>query len=51
MKNNDQGFYIGRFVQELRTGNYGSFLTRLETFFADIPYELNSQTECHYQVI
>ena len=51
MKNNDQGFYIGKFVQELRTGDYESFLTRLEAFFADIPYELNDQTERHYQVI
>ena len=51
MKNNDQGFYIGKFVQELRTGDYESFLTRLEAFFADIPYELNNQTERHYQII
>ena len=51
MKNNDQGFYIGKFVQDLRTGDYDSFLTRLEAFFGDIPYELNDQTERHYQVI
>lgn len=51
MKNNDQGFYIGKFIQELRTGNYKAFLTRLEAFFAGIPYELNDQTERHYQVI
>ena len=51
MKNNDQGFYIGKFVQDLRTGDYDSFLTRLEAFFGDIPYELNDQTEWHYQVI
>ncbi|WP_270605033.1 MULTISPECIES: ATP-binding protein [Bacteroides] len=51
MKNNDQGFYIGKFVQELRSGDYESFLTRLEAFFADIPYELNERTERHYQVI
>ena len=37
MKNNDQGFYIGKFVQDLRTGDYDSFLTRLEAFFGDIP--------------
>ena len=46
-----QGFYIGKFVQDLRTGDYDSFLTRLEAFFGDIPYELNDQTERHYQVI
>ena len=51
MKNNDQGFYIGKFSKELRKGDYEAFLTRLEAFFADIPYELNDQTERHYQVI
>lgn len=51
LKNSDQGFYVGKFIQELRTGDYTSFLTRLKAFFADIPYELNDQTERHYQVI
>ena len=51
MKNNDQGFYIGKFIDELENSDYESFLTRLEAFFADIPYELNDQTERHYQVI
>ena len=27
------------------------FLTRLQAFFADIPYELNDQTERHYQTV
>ncbi len=51
MKNNDQGFYIGKFIDELEKGDYDAFLTRMEAFFADIPYELNDQTERHYQVI
>ena len=51
MKNNDQGFYIGKFINELEKGDCDSFLTRLEAFFGDIPYELNDQTERHYQVI
>lgn len=51
MKNSDQGFYIGKFIQALRVGNYKAFLTRLEALFADIPYELNDQTKRHYQVI
>ena len=51
MTNSDQGFYIGKFVQELRTGDYDSFLTRLQAFFADFPYELNERTERHYQVV
>lgn len=49
--NSDQGFYIGKFVQELRSGDYDSFLTRLQAFFADFPYELNVKTERHYQVV
>lgn len=44
-------FYIGKFIQELETGNTDAFLTRLRAFFADIPYELNDKTERHYQVI
>ena len=51
MKNNDQGFYIGKFVNELESGDYDAFLTRLQTFFADFNYELNEQTERHYQVV
>lgn len=47
----DKGFYIGKFVQELRTGNVDAFLTRLRAFFADFPYELNARTERHYQVV
>jgi len=51
MKNSDQKFYIGKFIQELRAGDCNAFLTRMEAFFADIPYELNDRTERHYQVI
>lgn len=51
MVNSDQNFYIGKFVQELRIGDYDSFLTRLQAFFADFPYELNDKTERHYQVV
>ena len=49
--NDDQGFYIGKFVNELESGDYDAFLTRLQAFFADFPYELNEQTERHYQVV
>ncbi|MFR5757742.1 MAG: hypothetical protein ACLUE2_04590 [Bacteroides cellulosilyticus] len=48
MTNSDQGFYIGKFVQELRAGDYNAFLTRLQAFFADFPYQLNAKTERHY---
>ena len=51
VKNNDQGFYIGKFVNELESGDYDAFLTRLQAFIADFNYELNEQTERHYQVV
>ena len=51
MRDDDQGFYIGKFVYELEHGDYDSFLTRLQAFFADFPYELNDKTERHYQVV
>lgn len=47
----DKGFYIGKFIRELETGDVDAFLTRLRAFFADFPYELNARTERHYQVV
>ena len=47
----EQNFYIGKFVQELRAGEVDAFLTRLQAFFADFPYELSDSTERHYQVV
>jgi len=44
-------FHILHFVKELRAGDVPSFIERLKAFFAGIPYELNDQTERHYQVI
>lgn len=51
LKDNEQGFYIGKFVNELEHGDCDAFLTRLQAFFADFPYELNDKTERHYQVV
>lgn len=51
VKNDDQGFYLGKFVKELECGDYDAFLTRLQAFFAAFPYELNEKTERHYQVV
>ena len=48
---NDTNFYIGRFVQELRSGDTEAFLCRLRAFFADFPYELNREKENNYQVV
>ena len=47
----ERGFYLGKFVRELESGDVDAFLTRLQAFFADFPYELNEKTERHYQVI
>ena len=47
----ERGFYIGKFILELENGDYDSFLTRLQAFFADFPYELNDKSERHYQVV
>lgn len=46
-----KSFYIGKFIQELETGKIDAFMQRFEAFFADFPYELNDQTERHYQVV
>jgi hypothetical protein len=46
-----QGFSIVQFLNDLRNGDVDSFLTRLQAFFANVPYELNDKTERHYQTI
>lgn len=47
----EKGFYIGKFVQNLEKGKVDDFMNRLQAFFADFPYELNTKTERHYQVV
>jgi len=49
--NNETAFHISHFVEELTAGDVPAFMERLKAFFAGIPYELNDQTERHYQVI
>jgi Predicted AAA-ATPase/PD-(D/E)XK nuclease superfamily len=44
-------FHVGKFADELEAGDVGAFMTRLKSFFAGIPYDLNDQTERHYQVV
>ena len=46
-----RGFYIGKFVHELESGDVDAFMQRMRAFFADFPYELNDKTERHYQVV
>ena len=50
--NMDEGksiFHISRFVYEIEHGDYDAFLCRLQSFFADTPYELVKDLELHYQ--
>ena len=42
-------FEISRFVKDVERGDYGSFLERLRSFYADIPYEMQRDLEVHYQ--
>lgn len=42
-------FEIQKFVREVESGDYDSFLRRLQSFFADTPYELVRDLELHYQ--
>ena len=48
-------FEIGRFVREIEGGDYDAFFHRLQSFFADTPYETitglkpERDTELHYQ--
>ena len=45
-------YEIQRFVTDVRKGDVDSFLSRLQTFFDDIPYELAPRDrEVHYQNI
>lgn len=42
-------FQILKFVREVESGDYESFFRRLQSFFADTPYELIRDLELHYQ--
>ena len=42
-------FHINKFVREVRSGDYDAFFRRLQSFFADTPYELVRDLELHYQ--
>ena len=46
---NKTGFQISCFVEEVKGGDISGFMTRLESFFANTPYDLIKDTENHYQ--
>lgn len=45
----DSSFQIMKFVEEICDGDYDAFFRRLQSFFADTPYELVRDQELHYQ--
>ena len=45
----DSAFEIVHFVHEVENGNIDAFMRRLQSFFADTPYELARDLERHYQ--
>lgn len=45
----DSPFEIQKFVREVESGDYDSFFRRLQSFFADTPYEMVRELELHYQ--
>ena len=45
----ESAFQIMKFVGEVKDGDYDAFLCRLQSFFADTPYELIRDLELHYQ--
>ena len=49
MNNSESKFEIMNFVREIRTGDTDAFMKRLQSFFADTPYELVRDLELHYQ--
>lgn len=45
----ESAFEIRKFVREVESGDYDAFFRRLQSFFADTPYELVRDLELHYQ--
>ena len=44
-------FFVGDFFKDLRAGDAEGFMKRMRSFFANIPYDLNDETERHYQLV
>ena len=49
LETGNTSFEIMNFVKDVRQGNAEAFLKRLQSFFADSPYELARDLELHYQ--
>ncbi|MDR2087736.1 MAG: PD-(D/E)XK nuclease domain-containing protein, partial [Clostridiales Family XIII bacterium] len=48
---NPQGLFVGDFFRDLRAGDTDGFMNRMRSFFANIPYDLNEETERHYHLV
>ncbi|GHT39201.1 ATPase AAA [Bacteroidia bacterium] len=44
-------FYAGDFIRDLWAGDTESFMSRMQSMFASIPYDLSDCTERHYQLV
>jgi hypothetical protein len=42
---------VGRFIDDLRTGNVESFMTRFKSYFSRVPYEFYTATEKFNQLV
>ena len=49
VKKEKAAFFIENFVEEIEGGEIDAFFHRLQSFFADTPYELIRDQELHYQ--
>lgn len=49
LSSGNSAFELMSFVKDVREGNVDSFMRRLQSFFADTPYELARDLELHYQ--
>lgn len=49
VKETNKSFQIIQLVKEIESGDADAFLSRLQSFFADTPYELIRNLEVHYQ--
>lgn len=45
----DTSFQLFKFIKDIESGDVDAFLSRLQSFFADTPYELIRNLEVHYQ--
>lgn len=49
LADSEAAFEIMNFVSDVRSGNIDAFMKRMQSFFADTPYELVRDLELHYQ--